>query len=225
MEFLLVRHAEPEWVREGLSIDDPILTNRGHTQAAHLAGALVSEHIDDIFVSPLVRARQTADPLSTRKSPAIVVANWLEEIRSPVWQGTPADKAAEAFRAERELPSHERWSGIPGGEPVREFVDRIHLGALEFLAERGVERIRDDLPVWHIDEPGARIALVAHAGTNSVLICHLLGLDPVPWEWERFVLHHASVSRVEALKVGDGYTFSLTRLSEVEHLPPDMRTR
>jgi probable phosphoglycerate mutase len=69
------------------------------------------------------------------------------------------------------------------------------------------------------------VLLVAHAGTNAVLICHLLGLQPVPWEWERFVLGHASISRVEALHVGDGYTFSLTRLSDVEHLTPDQRTR
>jgi len=69
------------------------------------------------------------------------------------------------------------------------------------------------------------VLFIAHAGTNAVLICHLLGLQPVPWEWERFVLGHASISRVEALEVGDGYTFSLTRLSDVEHLDKDQRTR
>ena len=76
-----------------------------------------------------------------------------------------------------------------------------------------------------MDSSGRRIALVAHAGTLSVVICHLLGLETVPWEWERFVLGHASVSRVEALQVGDGWTFSLTRLSDVEHLPRHDRTR
>jgi broad specificity phosphatase PhoE len=30
MEIILVRHAEPEWVRDGFSIDDPPLTERGH---------------------------------------------------------------------------------------------------------------------------------------------------------------------------------------------------
>ena len=77
----------------------------------------------------------------------------------------------------------------------------------------------------HIDEPGRRIALIAHAGTNSVTISHLLGLQPTPWEWERFVLGHASISRLVALELGDGYTFSLTKLSDVEHLLADDRTR
>ena len=149
---------------------------------------------------------------------------WLEEIRNPIWQGTPAEKAEEAFRANRALPSHEQWEGLPGGEKVRDFVGRVRAGAAQFLAERGIEPVRDDLPVWTVGRPG-RVLIVAHAGTNSVIACHLLGLQPTPWEWDRFVLGHASVTRIEALPVGDGNTFSLTRLSDVEHLPPDLRTR
>ena len=78
--------------------------------------------------------------------------------------------------------------------------------------------------VWQIDEPEARIALIAHAGTNSVVICHMLGLDPTPWEWDRFVLGHASISRLVALPVHEGFTFSLFKLSDVEHLPRSDRT-
>jgi probable phosphoglycerate mutase len=93
------------------------------------------------------------------------------------------------------------------------------------LGDRGVRRVDHELPFWSIDAAGARIALVAHAGTNSVFMCHLLGLQPTPWEWDRFVLGHASISRLEAIPVGDGYTFSLTSLSNREHLPPADRTR
>ena len=114
---------------------------------------------------------------------------------------------------------------VGGGEDIREFVDRIRLGAEKFLQERGVHRMEGELPVWHIAEPGRRIALVAHAGTNTIVICHLLGLPPTPWEWERMVLRHASISRLEAIPVGDGYTFSLTALSDVEHLALADRTR
>ena len=38
-------------------------------------------------------------------------------------------------------------------------------------------------------------------------------------------VRHASMSRLEAIPVGDGYTFSLTALSDVEHLPAADRTR
>ena len=108
---------------------------------------------------------------------------------------------------------------------MRDFVDRIRLGASLFLEERSVVRSDTDLPIWQVAKPGARIALVAHAGTNSVTICHLLGLEPTPWEWDRFVLGHSSVSRLEALEINDGFTFSLTKLSDLEHLDHADRTR
>ena len=108
---------------------------------------------------------------------------------------------------------------------VRDFVDRIHLGVELFLAERGVERSDQHLPVWRVTEPGRRILLIAHAGTNSVSIGHMLGLTPTPWEWDRFVLGHTSVSRLESMRVGLQHSFSLVRLADVEHLPGDHRTR
>ena len=91
--------------------------------------------------------------------------------------------------------------------------------------ENGYGKVSNGLPVWtHGKTLDKHIAFVAHAGTNSVVICHLLGLEPTPWEWERFVLGHASISEVEPLALTDGVTFSLTRLSGVEHLPKSHRT-
>lgn len=225
MEIVLIRHGEPEWIRDGLNVVNPPLTQRGRQQAERLAERLASERFDEVLVSPLVRARETAAPLLEALGRSEIVDPWLEEIRDPVWHGTPAEKAAEAYAELRGRPAEERWHGLEGGESIREFVARIRAGASSFLAERGVVRSEVELPVWHIAEPGARIALVAHAGTNSVTIGHLLGLQPTPWEWDRFVLGHTSVSRVEAMELEDGYTFTLTKLSDLEHLPADDRTR
>jgi broad specificity phosphatase PhoE len=225
MEIVLIRHGEPEWVRDGLAVVDPPLTERGRRQAERLADHLSNDRFDEVLVSPLVRARQTASPLLEALGVAEVIDPWLEEIRDPMWHGSPAEKAAEAYAELRGRPAEERWHGLEGGESIREFVGRIRAGASSFLADRGVIRSEVDLPVWQIAEPGARIALVAHAGTNSVTIGHLLGLEPTPWEWDRFVLGHTSVSRVEALPLEDGYTFSLTKLSDLEHLDRDQRTR
>ena len=225
MEIVLIRHGEPEWIKDGLTIVDPPLTERGHQQAQRLADRLAGEKFDEVLVSPLVRARQTAAPLLAALGRPEVVEPWLEEIRDPSWHGTPAEKAAEAYAELRQRPAEERWHGLRGGESMRDFVARIRSGAQGFLLDRGVRRADARLPIWHIEEPGARIALVAHAGTNSVTICHLLDLEPTPWEWDRFVLGHSSVSRLEALPLDDGFTFSLTKLSDLEHLDLDDRTR
>jgi probable phosphoglycerate mutase len=220
----LVRHAQPEWVREGLSVDNPPLTALGRAQAERLAIRLADERFDELHVSPLVRARETAAPLLARQRREESIQPWLEEIRNPIWHGTPAEKAAAAYREERSRPAADRWDGLHGGEPVRDFVARIRAGAERFLAERGIVRLEHDLPVWRVEDPGRAIACVAHAGTNSVVINLLLGLDPTPWEWERFVLGHASITRLEAMRMGDGYGFSLWPLSDVEHLAADDRT-
>jgi 2,3-bisphosphoglycerate-dependent phosphoglycerate mutase len=225
MEIVLIRHGEPEWVLDGLNVDNPPLTERGGRQAEAMAALVAKEHFDEVFCSPLVRARQTAAPLFAALGRPECVDPWLEEIRNPIWHGTPQEKADEAYDEVRARPAEEHWRGLEGGEPPREFVERIRLGATLFLRERGVVRTRHSLPVWSIDEPDRRVALVAHAGTNSIVICHLLGLDPTPWEWDRFVTGHASVSRLESFEIGDGHAFSLTRLSDLEHLAGDERTR
>jgi 2,3-bisphosphoglycerate-dependent phosphoglycerate mutase len=224
MEIVLVRHAQPEWVRDGLNVVDPPLTSLGHRQAKHLGAAMNDENFDEVLVSPLARARQTAAPVLDALGRDEQVDQWLEEIRDPGWHGTPAERAEQAYREMRERPVEGRWAGLEGGESVRDFTDRIRLGASLFLAERGIHRVEHDLPIWQIDEPEARIALIAHAGTNSVVICHMLGLEPTPWEWDRFVLGHASISRLVALPVHEGFTFSLFKLSDVEHLPRSDRT-
>lgn len=225
MEIVLIRHGEPEWIRDGLNIDDPPLTERGQRQVVRLAESLRHEHFDEVLVSPLVRAQQTAAPLLEALGRELVIAPWLEEIRNPVWHGTPRERAEAAYAAERARPALERWRGLDGGEPVDSFVERINRDVSLFLAERGVHRTEHTLPVWTMEEANRRIALVAHAGTNSVTICHLLGLSPTPWEWERFALNHASVSRVESMPLGDGATFCLSRLSDTEHLETVDRTR
>ena len=131
--------------------------------------------------------------------------------RRPSWPRRPTRRSDHA------RPSA-RWEGVVGGEASRDFVERVRAGLTEFLAARGVYRTKQILPVWHMDRIRRRIAVFAHAGTNGVLLCHLLGLDPVPWEWDRFVTGHASITRLTSIELGDGHTFSLTKLSDVEHL-------
>ena len=207
MEFVLIRHAQPEWVKDGLSVVNPPLSALGFRQAEILGERLKDDRFDHVFVSPLLRACQTAAPFLKHHSRPQIIEPWLEEIREPAWHGQSAEVTVKAYNDDAKANSLDRWSGLTGGEPVDEFVARIRSGCVDFLARNGVRRQESLLPVWDIDDPQTSFVFVAHAGTNSVII------------------GHASMTTIKAIKLGDGYTFSLENLSDLEHLALVDRTR
>lgn len=225
MEIVLIRHGQPEWARDGLRVGDPPLTPLGFQQADLLAAAHLDLDPSHLAVSPLLRARQTAAPLLGALGRDEHIEGWLEEMRDPDWHGVPEAVASASFAEHDAVSAERRWDGLAGGEPPREFVARVTGGATAWLAGHGVRRAPGTLPVWHIDDPSLRLAVVAHGGTNGVLICHLLGLDPTPWEWQRFVHQHTGVSRFKSFPVGDTHAFALAQLSSVEHLTAHLRTQ
>lgn len=225
MELLLLRHAQPEWARGREAQVDPGLTELGRIQAERAADRLAGSPLDEILVSTATRARQTAAPLLERM-PTVPTDSrgWLHEIRMPdSWQGTPAEEVDRIFREARARGRDAWWEGIDGGESFRDFHARVTDGLTLELAERGIER--DGEGMWHLpaDAP-ERVLMIAHAGTNSVVLGHLLGLDPEPWEWERFASDHASVTMLRTTDIAGQQIFSLQSFSDVSHLSPDLVT-
>lgn len=225
MEIVLIRHGQPEWIKDGRNVVDPPLSELGQRQAEQMALALKDEHFDEVFASPLLRARQTAAPLYSVLGRAEVIDEWLREITEPDWHGTPAEVSRLAYEQVEARPVEDRWHGVDGGEAFSDFAARIDAGLQNFLGERGGRRAENSLPVWHLDHPDWHVALVAHAGTNSIALGTLLGIPPTPWEWDRFALGHASITRLVSKPVHGGHTFMMTEMSNVEHLARDERTR
>jgi probable phosphoglycerate mutase len=221
MEIVFVRHGEPEWSRDGLTVDDPRLTDRGVRQAQLLADRLADEHFDQLLVSPLRRARETIAPIAERLQVEPTVTDWLAEIRNPQWEGTPAENVERIFAETRVRPAEEHWEGLPGGESFRDFHVRVTTGLDTLLAAHDSRRLHGDPPLWHLGRPEQRVLVVAHGGTNAVSVGHLLGIPPVPWEWERFINFHTGVSTVTPIEISTAYSYSLRRLSDLSHLGDD----
>ena len=66
MDLILVRHALPERLVVQTGAADPRLDAVGLRQAAELGEYLAGELIDAIWTSPMIRARETAQPLADR---------------------------------------------------------------------------------------------------------------------------------------------------------------
>lgn len=224
MEIVFVRHAQPAWDRDGLAVVDPDLTELGRRQADLLGAAFEGLAVDEVLVSPLRRAQQTAEPIVEQLGIEPTTLDWLAEISAPAWEGTPSEEVERMFRENRDRSVDELWDGLPGGESFRDFHQRITTGLEGLLEERGAAPTAEFPPQWRFSTDERRIVVVAHAGTNATAIGWLLGVAPVPWEWERFTLRHASLSTLAPLAIGGATAYSLVRLSDVAHLPVDLHT-
>ena len=228
VELIFIRHGEPAWSVEGVSQPNPHLTERGRRQAELAAERLAGGFLfpTEILVSPTTRAQETAAPLAAATGMEATTIGDLEEIRMPDWTGELEERVQRLFQDARGRPPSDWWDGMPGGESFHAFHDRISRVMLKILDER-LAKPRDagHPQIWDSTGADQRIAIVAHGGTNSVALSYLLGIEPTPWEWERFILGHASIARLKLVPLAGGHVFSLRAFNDRDHLPPQLRTR
>jgi len=215
------------WAVDGLSQVDPFLTDLGQQQAALAAKRIASEErkTTELVVSPALRSQQTAKPIAENTGLDIVTVEDLVEFKMPDWTGISEEKVIEIFKTTKHRTPDEWWEGLDGGESFRDFHERVTSALDDLLAERGIVQDENDPNLWHCDNDDARIVIVAHGGTNSVCLTHLLGIPPSPWEWEKFVLFHASFARVKVLPLAGNHVMSLRTFNDQDHIPPDLRSR
>jgi probable phosphoglycerate mutase len=234
MELILVRHGEPAWTTpDGRGRNDPGLTDRGHAQALLIAGRIADSEaepargpVDRLLVSPAVRSQETAAPVADALGMKIETLDWLWELRNPPeWEGAPVEVIAEAFNEVRGRTREGWWEGVPGGESVRAFHERVTGGLRGLLADVGV-RPAAEAGLWDVDRSAPeRLVVVAHGGTNSMIVAHLIGVPAEPWEWERFTMGHASCAVLVTAQLAGAHLWSLRALGDATHLPLDDRTR
>jgi broad specificity phosphatase PhoE len=216
----LVRHGDPDWAPGGgPAVDDPGLTPFGRRQADAVAAALARTPLDFLYVSPYLRSRETAEPIARATGRAARVVPGLAEIGVAV-AGLTQEEVDRYFEAGSRRPLREHWDGWPGAETFHAFHARVTGALAGLLAEHGIRGTREhDFTVWSAPPTPVSIAIVAHGGTNSVLLTHLLDVRPVPWEWLRFESQLAAYSVAEARPLGErGAVWSLQNFNEVDHL-------
>ena len=220
MEIVLVRHAQPDWEPGGRAVDDPGLTDLGHAQAARVAEALAGEQFDAIHVSPLTRVVETAAPILEKLGRSALHHSWMREMGLASLQGSTTERVREYFAHAHARELVRWWDGMPGGESFRHFYERVTGGLEGLLANDHRVAIHEDAGnrLWQIPGDMERLLLVAHEGTNAVLISHLLGIEPVPWAHLHFASSWASITRIRSVEITGGALFALTVFNGVEHL-------
>jgi broad specificity phosphatase PhoE len=154
-----VMHAE---TRRFIGHLDVPLSPLGERQIAALARRLAPPvEIEAVYASDLGRTRRSAEILAAPHGLAAVLVPELREFAMGRWEGLTAEQIraldAEAF---------ETWMGDVAGY---QFPDGESLTQLASRAWPAFERIV-------VAHPGRAVAIVAHGGTNRMILCRALGL-------------------------------------------------
>jgi probable phosphoglycerate mutase len=166
VEIWLVRHGETEWSMDGrhTSITDIPLTDRGRERARELRDYLAGRKFAAVFVSPLLRAKETCEIAGYGKV-AIVDKNLME------WNyGESEGKTTAEMRA-KYGPDWSVWNNeIVGGESVEQVGER---------ADKVIESALAAVATGPNAGDSYEVALFAHAHILRILAARWIGLPAV----------------------------------------------
>lgn len=191
-----VRHGESQFNCQGRIQGqlDPPLSELGMAQAELLAEALAKRPITAVVSSPLVRARQTAEPLARRLGVDMLLMPELMEIHAGCFQGLTWPEIRARFPdLESRWKSHDPDFRVDGGETRRE------------LMARGAAALRKVRELPH-----AEVAVVTHGGLLGAALKALL---QIPAELNPFRFYNTGLNTL----AWNGQ-IKLLRLNDAEHL-------
>lgn len=159
----LIRHGEilSSTPRRFIGQSDLEMTAHGREQMERLGSYLMAFSLERVVSSPLLRCRQSADIIGSAVGCIPEVVDELSEIALGAWEGLTVADVQQQYPGEYEARGKD-MTGYrpPGGESFTDLCQRVWPAFVEVM-EAGSERT----------------AVVAHAGVNRVLLCHLLGMD------------------------------------------------
>ncbi len=209
MKLLLIRHGDPDYPNH-------TLTDKGHRQAALLAESLLQVPIDRLFVSPLGRARHTADYLIRLKKLDFEIIEFFQELRG---RYTETDYAwnhhgCDLLKSGDDITKTNWPELVPYGEHMRSVYQEFMSQFDAFISDFGLERSGH---VYRVDRPSDEtIAVVCHAGVITTLLSHLLHIPP-PVVYSQFRIDPPSVTRLR-LETKEGLgVFRLISLNDMSH--------
>ena len=218
MKILLVRHGEPDYDRD-------CLLPLGKKEAEAVAKRLKDREIDGFFVSPLGRARETAEPTLRQKGAEALVCDWLREFHAPVkrpdkngekticWDFLPQD-----WTTEDAYYSPKNWYRTPVMEEgnVGKEYSRVAEEFDKVLSGYGYER---DGRIYRVREANEKtLCFFCHFGVGIVIISHLLSVSPMPL-WHGMNAAPGSISELVSEERRDGIaSFRMHHYGDTAHL-------
>jgi len=219
MQIKIIRHCEPDYTVDSL-------TETGWKEAKALADYMEHVRADAYYVSPLGRAKDTANACLERVGKTAEVCDWLREFPCPVkktntdeeyglyaWDWLPAEWTERPAFFDRE-----RWMDEPefAAADMRMYYGKVTEGLDGLLADHGY--VRDGL-LYRAERPNHEVLVFfCHFGLECVLLSHLLNISPMQL-WHGTCAAPSSVTAVVTEERQQGIAaFRMTGFGDLSHL-------
>ena len=237
MRLLFFRHGDPDYTIDGL-------TEKGKREAEFLADHINSFHIDDVFVSPLGRARDTAEYSLKKLGKEAVICDWLKEFPAQFDANSADENTRKAYpnelRINKDTGEYEKrivWdimSSYYMNHPEifdanawkdSELVKRTDMSKVydyvtenfdKLLADYGYEKNGN---VFNACENNEKVlGFFCHFGITSVLLSHLWGVSPfIPLQFLAMAPTSVTELVTEEREKGTAI-FRTLRIGDISHL-------
>ncbi len=229
MRLLFIRHGDPDYENDSL-------TKTGRVEAELLADAAPYMDLGTCYVSPLGRARETAEGCLEATHKTAEILDWLQEFPSNFDSDSSPD-LADAYVSSR--PGHKCvfWDMKPSywtDEPI--YMDPVHWRECPLAKEcditgpyDDVTRKFDDLLASHgyvrednhyrvEKENTGTLTFFCHFAITAALISHLWNVSPFTL-WFNTIIPPTGVSELFTEERVKGYArFRTTRIGDISHL-------
>lgn len=216
MKIIIVRHGDPNY-------DLDCLTDKGIKEALALANLLKGQHFDNIYVSPLGRARQTFE-VALGKENKYEVLDWLHEFKGIItykdykkndycWDLYPEDWANNEnyydINKMFEIPEYKNSNFKEEYLKVVNNLDKL-------LENYGYTR---DKKLYRVStNKHDTIILFCHFAVGSVILSHLLNISPMVL-WQNTLMLTSSVTTIVSEERTKGIaSFRMIGFSDISHL-------
>lgn len=218
MRIVIVRHGDPDYEHD-------TLTETG-VKEAKLAAEYVSKlPVKAFYVSPLGRARDTADFTLKKMGREGETLDWMREFEGHIerpdvpgkqsicWDFLPSDieKETDYYDKDRWLDTDTMKAGN-----VKEEYEKVCRGLDELLKKHGYER--ENL-YYHVNEANNdTIVLFCHFGVECVMLSHLLNVSPMVL-WQGFCAAPSSITSIYTEERRKGIaSFRVNEFGSTAHL-------
>lgn len=222
MLLFIIRHGDPTYSPDAL-------TPLGKRQAEAVGRRLARHGIDEIYTSPLIRARETAQPLCEMLHKEPIVADWASE--GFAWEYfTFIDENWEnrqnwvfgiqntIFKTPENIKLNDNWmDAYPFNKSkAKEGWEILKKNSDAFMSSQGYDR--EGLFYRVREKNEKRVAVFCHQGFGTTWLSYLLSVSP-PLFWSSFDITHSGVTVLKlGTSVGGLTGVGVISISDMSHI-------